>query len=253
MSPSRKTAADFGEQENQPIRCVKRSHYPQGFLLPLVEFSLTRMNTGLTVDTVKSLTLVLPNGTISRIDSSRPELFFALKGGLNRFGIVTAVEYCTHTQAAKIYVSRYFATQLQYTNGEGFWQGGYAIYAPTSTSEIINATSAFYTDNNDSRAQIITTLSGSAVGTTALVLFFFDGPSRPASFAPFDGISPLVDEVKPQDFSSFVSSIPSNLAEVANFRGSFNTMCTLRLTPGFLEAVRNETDVSIDLVAISAS
>lgn len=54
---------------------------------------------------MKSFTLVLPNGTISKVDSSQPDLFFALKGGLNRFGIVTSAVYVTHEQPDLIYVS----------------------------------------------------------------------------------------------------------------------------------------------------
>lgn len=109
----------------------------------------------------------------------------------------------------------------------------------------MNATRSFYSKNTDSRAQIITTLSsGSRLDTSALVIFYYDGAVRPASFAPFDDIAPLVNEVKAQSFSSFVASIPSKLAEVANFRGAFNTMCTSKLTLEFLKAVKNETDVS---------
>lgn len=32
-------------------------------------------------------------------------MFFALKGGLNRFGIVTSAEYFTHEQPPTVYVS----------------------------------------------------------------------------------------------------------------------------------------------------
>lgn len=45
------------------------------------------------------------NGTITRVDSSEPDLFFALKGGLNRFGVVTSAEFYTHEQPDQVYVS----------------------------------------------------------------------------------------------------------------------------------------------------
>lgn len=60
---------------------------------------------GLTCDTVLSYTLVLPNGTISTIDASQPDLSFALKGGLNRFGMVTNIRYRTIPQVPLVYVS----------------------------------------------------------------------------------------------------------------------------------------------------
>lgn len=52
-----------------------------------------------------SLRVELQNGTISRIESSEPDVFFALKEGLNRFSIVTAVEFLVHEQSLEVYVS----------------------------------------------------------------------------------------------------------------------------------------------------
>lgn len=199
---------------------------------------------GLTCDTIKSYTLVLPNGTITQIDSSQSNLFFALKGGLNRFGIVTSAQYRSHQQVPKIYVSGCVHNIYVHANINTCVKGGYNIYSATETPAILNATATFYSQNKDPKAQIITTLYGSAVGTTAIVLFFYDGPEEPASFAPFDKIIPAVDAVKSQDFSSFISSIPSQLAEAANFRGRFDTLSTAKLTPDFVKAVENETSVS---------
>lgn len=49
---------------------------------------------GLSCDTVISYEVVLPDGKIvTASNSSKPDLFFALKGGLNRFGIVTKIVF----------------------------------------------------------------------------------------------------------------------------------------------------------------
>ncbi|EKG19594.1 FAD linked oxidase [Macrophomina phaseolina MS6] len=176
---------------------------------------------GLTCDSVKSFNLVLPNGTITRVDSSKPELFFALKGGLNRFGVVTSAEFYTHKQPAKIY-------------------GGLRIYGTDQLPAILNATAKFDAENTDPKAQIITTLQGSASGTTALVIFFYDGPGRPECFAPFDGLTSTISTVKTQTFSDFVQGLPSNL--ITNARGTFHSLSTSKLTPTFVEAVRKEAD-----------
>ncbi|KAL1634460.1 hypothetical protein SLS58_010656 [Diplodia intermedia] len=165
--------------------------------------------------------LVLPNGTISRIDSTQPDLFFALKGGLNRFGIVTSIEYYTHAQPAIIY-------------------GGGAIYAADQIPAVLNATSVFTSSNSDPKAQLITMLQGSPNGSTALVLFFYDGPTRPSSFAPFDDIPTVLNILQPQSFSSFVEMFPTDT--VANARGTFHTLSTSGLTIEFLAAVQNETE-----------
>ena len=200
--------------------------------------------TGLTCDTVKSFKLVLPNGTISVIDSSQSDLFFALKGGLNRFGIVISAVFSTHQQSDLVYVRNTDAPgrliRILRTDNT---QGGFNIYTPDKTEAILNATTKFYKDNTDPRSQIITTVSGSLFGPTTLVLFFHDGPTPPASFDAFESIIPLtlLQNVRTQSFSSFVSSIPSQLS--VNPRGTFDTLSTTALTPAFVDAVRQEADV----------
>ena len=63
------------------------------------------MMLGLACDTVQSFTLVLPNGTITEVDSKQTDLFFALKGGLNRFGIVTKITFKLVPQVPQVWVS----------------------------------------------------------------------------------------------------------------------------------------------------
>ncbi|KAJ9376548.1 CAZyme family AA7 [Paecilomyces variotii] len=184
-------------------------------------FSWKTNQYGLTVDTVESFNLVLPNGTITTVDSSQPDLFFALKGGLNRFGIVTSAVYRTHPQTDQVY-------------------GGLAYYAADQVPAILNATVEFYKQNTDPKAQIITTLEGSGIGTTSLTLFFYDGPLKPAIFDLFDGIPAVYNGAKVQSFSQVVQEFPATLE--VNIRGTFDTLSTSKLTQGFVDAVKNETD-----------
>lgn len=85
-------------------------------------FSWKTNQFGLTCDTVKQYNIVLPvsavfpiyttqglingskNGTITSVTPDQADLFFALKGGLNRFGAVTSVEYYTHKQVPTVWV-----------------------------------------------------------------------------------------------------------------------------------------------------
>ncbi|EEB89970.1 hypothetical protein MPER_11884, partial [Moniliophthora perniciosa FA553] len=54
---------------------------------------------GLSVDTIVSYDLVLPNGTFIKVSNeTEPDLFFALKGGFNNFGIVTSFTMQTFPQ-----------------------------------------------------------------------------------------------------------------------------------------------------------
>ncbi|KAK7712029.1 hypothetical protein SLS57_007904 [Botryosphaeria dothidea] len=169
------------------------------------------------------------NGTVTRVNSEQPDLFFALKGGLNRFGIVASAEFYTHEQSPEIY-------------------GGLAIYGKDEVDSVLNATAKFDAENTDPKAQLITTLEGSELGTRALVLFFYDGPDRPESFSHFDDIDSVLDLTKTQTFADFVKGFQSNL--ITNARGTFHTLSTSKLTPKFLAAVKNETD---SLGGISAS
>ncbi|OJD37898.1 fad-binding domain-containing protein [Diplodia corticola] len=184
-------------------------------------FSWKTNQHGLTCDTVKSFTLVMPNGTVTRVDSETPDLFFALKGGLNRFGVVASAEFYTHPQPPQVY-------------------GGVVIYGDDHIDAVIDATAQFDADNTDPKAQIITTLRGEPTGVVSLVLFFYDGPERPAAFASFDKIDSVISHVKTQSFADFVKGFPANYLPQA--RGTFHTLSTSKLTSGFLSAVKNESD-----------
>ncbi|KAK4446231.1 hypothetical protein QBC34DRAFT_331723 [Podospora aff. communis PSN243] len=178
---------------------------------------------GLTCDTVVKFNLVLPNGTITYAsDSHNQDLFFALKGGLNRFGVVTSAVLVTHKQP-KVY-------------------GGYIVYHPSSVPALLNETARFHSSSTDKKTQIITTIGGSPAGNTALALFFHDGPEQPPSFRAFEKIPHLVSNMKSRSFLNLVQSIPSELAMAANIRGAFATFSTSDLTSRFLFAIKEECD-----------
>ncbi|KKY29505.1 putative fad binding domain-containing protein [Diaporthe ampelina] len=175
---------------------------------------------GLTSDTVVEFNVVLPNGTISRASEDvNPDLFFALKGGLNRFGVVTSAVYRTHPQTDEVYA-------------------GTTIYGEDQIDAVLNATQVFSDVNTDPKAQIITTINATPVGLAALVLFFYDGPDAGTVFEMFDGVDHTISLVRTQAFSTFVSTVDSSIA--LNPRGTFNSLPTTRTTPAFLAAVKNQ-------------
>ncbi|KAB8297807.1 hypothetical protein EYC80_001605 [Monilinia laxa] len=176
---------------------------------------------GMTCDNIISLTLVLPNGTITRVDSTKPDLFFALKGGLNRFGLVTSIVFKTVPQAHMVY-------------------GGVQFYGIDAVPDLITATNKFQQENTDPKAQVILTIDG-GIFPGAILITFYDGPDRPSAFDPYNNVSsfPLVSNVRTQSFASFSTVTPSNIQ--AGHRGAFHTMMTTGLTPGFMTAVFNES------------
>lgn len=175
---------------------------------------------GLTQDTVKAFHVVLPNGTITTASNTQnKDLFFALKGGLNRFGIVTSAEFYTHPQVPKVW-------------------GGLRLVASVDVPKLINATRRFSDENTDPKAQIITTLDGNLLGVSGMLLLSYDGPEKPAIFNLFDGLLTVLDNTGQKTFKELIYSFPSYLA--VNVRGRFATFSTTKLTARFLEALRAE-------------
>lgn len=64
---------------------------------------------GLASDNVVEFNLVLPNGTFVNVtETSQPDLYFGLRGGLNNFGIITSVTVKTWP-TGDIWVSFYLS------------------------------------------------------------------------------------------------------------------------------------------------
>lgn len=174
---------------------------------------------GLTSDTVISFNLVLPNGTATVVDSTKPDLFFALKGGLNRFGVVTSIIYRTVPQPNMVY-------------------GGIQVFDTSKIPALIEATQTFQDTNKDPKAQVILTING-GLAPGAILLSFYDGPSRPAAFDPYNNITPLLGSLETQSFASFSQVSPSGIA--SGNRGAFASLSTSGYTLNFLKAVVNES------------
>ncbi|KAH7333260.1 hypothetical protein BKA65DRAFT_527493 [Rhexocercosporidium sp. MPI-PUGE-AT-0058] len=118
---------------------------------------------GLGCDTVVSYEIVLPDGKIvTASKSSEPDLFFALRGGLNRFGIVTKIVFKTVLQPGKIY-------------------GGVPFFGPTAVPTILKATQNFHVNSRDPKASVVLTLGGGSL-LGAILLSFYDGETSPKDF-----------------------------------------------------------------------
>ncbi|KAL2170607.1 hypothetical protein VTG60DRAFT_4620 [Thermothelomyces hinnuleus] len=178
---------------------------------------------GYSCDTVKTFNVVLPNGTITTASQEyNSDLFFALKGGMNRFGIVTSAEFYTHPQPPEVW-------------------GGLRIYHASQVPALLNATERFASENRDPRAGVLTSVDGTtAVGPTALGLFFYDGPEKPVIFNLFDGLSTISDSTGRKPFLDLIRGFPAEIAY--NSRGTFATFSTTKITGRFLETVRQEAE-----------
>ncbi|KAF5337654.1 hypothetical protein D9758_013012 [Tetrapyrgos nigripes] len=178
---------------------------------------------GLTVDTVVSFELVKTDGTVVTVtDSSDSDLFWALKGGLNNFGIVTKITLKTFPQGQ-------------------VW-GGLVIYTSNKLDEVATAVTNFAANVNDPKASIITAVNFLLTQTLVTQLIFYDGPNPPDGiFDEFLDITSLSKDVKSRDFISLFKSSPVNLT--ANQRGLFQNIPVVNLTANVINAMFNETKV----------
>lgn len=183
-------------------------------------FSFLSNQYGLTVDTVMAYQLVLPNGTISDFTaSSNPDLFFALKGGFNNFGIVTQFTLKTFPQGQ-------------------VWGG--TILVLGEFDKIATATASFYANVTDPKASIISTFNWDLGIHLGQVSLFYDGSSPPdRMFDEFMEIPAVSQDISSRSFLSLVLSSVSN--ETSGLRGYFDTVSLYDITPSMLTAVSNET------------
>ncbi|ESK82231.1 putative fad dependent oxidoreductase [Moniliophthora roreri MCA 2997] len=116
---------------------------------------------GLSVDTIISYDLVLPNGTFIKVtNETDPDLFFALKGGFNNFGIVTSFTMQTFPQT-------------------DVWIG--SIVHPINESDAFHrALENWSANNTDVKASVLSLYeASSANGAFLRTNLFYDGPMLP--------------------------------------------------------------------------
>ncbi|KAI0310362.1 FAD-binding domain-containing protein [Amylostereum chailletii] len=177
---------------------------------------------GLSCDNVAAYELVLPNGTVTSVTSSSGDLWFALRGGFNNFGIVTKFTLVSHPQT-------------------DVW-GGVAVFNGTQFDALSAAVSHFDATNTDKKAQLIFTLTAPAQTTVASVILFYDGPTpSPGIFDAFLAVPTLSADLSTRSFLSLVQSAPTGTASIGR-RQTYSTVSILKYTPAVLQAVQNSTE-----------
>ncbi|KAH7887220.1 hypothetical protein F5I97DRAFT_1120742 [Phlebopus sp. FC_14] len=176
---------------------------------------------GLTIDTVQAFELVMPNGTVTNVtETSSPDLFFALRGGFNNFGIVTKFTLKTFPQ-----------TQV--------W-GGVIMFTANTLDQVNSATANFATYNSDPKASMIVTYNFLLGEPGATVIIFYDAPQPPPGlFADFLAIPFLTKDISTRSFLSLVQSSPANAT--AGQRTTFNTVSVTGYPISLLESIVNES------------
>ncbi|KAF4609548.1 hypothetical protein D9613_012318 [Agrocybe pediades] len=142
---------------------------------------------GFSADSYVALDVVLVTGQLVTATATNQyaDLFRALKGGANRFGIVTRYEVqAVHTGDAS----------------EKQFFGGLILYPNSSAEALINATQRYVSKVNNPRASILMAFSnsvnGSEITSTHILTLFFRGPSLPpAIFGEFLEIPSIMKQL----------------------------------------------------------
>ncbi|KAJ3054857.1 hypothetical protein HK097_000613 [Rhizophlyctis rosea] len=128
--------------------------------------------------------IVLPNATIASVTSTNdPDLWFALRGGLNRFGIVTKFTLKARPQKKVQFGTIYYTEQY--------------------CRDFFEAVADFTNYNDDPKAALIPTLNALPGGIkTGILYFFYDSPTPPPAsvWANFTAIPHINVTISPQSF-----------------------------------------------------
>ncbi|KIJ49136.1 hypothetical protein M422DRAFT_28117 [Sphaerobolus stellatus SS14] len=160
-----------------------------GFLLG-GGYGWTTQQHGLAIDTIIAYDLVTPTGNILNVTASNyPDLFWALKGGGNNFGIVTTFTMKTHAQT-KVY-------------------GGHIFYNK-HIDRVTEAIAEFDENNSDPKAAIIPTYAATPVGFEIILYIFYDHPLPPRdTFKIFLDIPAKAKNLRTRTFPKLIHSLGS--------------------------------------------
>ncbi|KAJ7780926.1 FAD-binding domain-containing protein, partial [Mycena metata] len=180
---------------------------------------------GLALDNLVQITIVLPDGTATTASAiSNQDLFFALKGGFNNFGVVTEFTF------------RAIPQDLIF--------GGHLTFDAAQLAAVNAAVVAFEQNNIDTRAAVVHGITGLPAGNGSFaapvpgVQLFYDGPVLPEGmFSDFFAIPTLTTTwAGPITFLEWSGTDGG----VSGLRGYFHAFSTLPHTTEFLQDVADE-------------
>nr|GAT56738.1 NAD(P)-binding protein [Mycena chlorophos] len=176
---------------------------------------------GLAVDNVVSIELVLPDGQVQVVSqTSNPDLFFAVRGGGNNFGVATTFTLKTHAQ--------------------GMVWGGSLTYNGSEMEAVTQALLHYTTSNTDPKTGLQCTYASLQGQQIVMVNIYYNAPTPAAGvFNKFLDIPAISSDVGTRSYYSLILSADTNLT--AGFRGVYNTISHTAVTAGLTSAMINET------------
>ena len=171
---------------------------------------------GLTGDNLISVQMLLPNGTLTTAsENTNTDLFWAIKGGGNRFGIIYSFRLNAYPRPAQVYA-------------------GTATFSGDQTPALLDAIADFSANNKDPKAQIIPAVNYLLGAPINILLAYYDGIP---SYDPFRMFNVSLQK---QTFNSFVQSLGVDALQ-AGQRGTFNTVSLQKYSEAVLVQVRNQS------------
>ncbi|GAC94540.1 hypothetical protein PHSY_002112 [Pseudozyma hubeiensis SY62] len=195
-----------------------------GFITGGGGYSYKTNQYGLTGDTLVSADMVLPDGTITTASASQnPDLFWAIRGGGNKFGIITNFKLKTVPQG-QVY-------------------GGLRTYTADQVEAVVNATLEFSENSKDPKASLLPTFNFLLGQPGVIALAFYDDPNPPAdAFRQFDaatGPHAFTNDWKQRTILDLVKSAPSDVQ--SGQRGVFHTVSLQKYSKGLLDLIVSES------------
>ncbi|KZV63620.1 FAD dependent oxidoreductase [Peniophora sp. CONT] len=177
---------------------------------------------GLALDNIVSFDIVLPTGDIKTVTSADKDLFFAVRGTFNNYGIVTSFTFKTHPQT-EVYGG------LIQIDGQYF-------------DDLTKAIAAFSINNTDSKASILPAYQYSNGKAYSTITVFYDAPEAPAD--AFFGLLDIPRTYSDMSTRSYYDLLEaqSPIAPIApGVTAKFASVNVLQYTPALLETFRNLT------------
>lgn len=145
---------------------------------------------GWAANNVVEFEVVLHNGTIvTASKDSHADLYGALKGGGNSFGIVTAYTMMAHPQGQ-------------------IW-GGNLLFPASKSEELLAAVREFTEHYDDEKAAIIMTAEQTVLGAVDIwiMFLFYDGPTPPDGvFNMFTDLKPITNNCKTRTYADLLTT-----------------------------------------------
>ncbi|KAH9013689.1 FAD-binding domain-containing protein [Lactarius hengduanensis] len=182
-------------------------------------YGFTSNQYGLTIDNMAGYELVLPNGTITNVTQRNKDLWFALRGGGNNFGIVTKFTYKTVPQGQ-------------------VW-GGTLNYNVDQLDLVKEAVLKFQ-QKNDTKAALNVPVNYTPAGAISAALVFYNAPTpAPGIFDDFLAIPTNQSDVKTRSFVDMFNSL--SFINPNTVRGRVNGVSVMQYSPSVFDAIVNQT------------